>query len=288
VRHALVFGASGQIGRPLLDLLQAAGWRVTALSRESRSDEPGLHWLQGDFDRLSAFPRSVDLIFSCGPLDLFSHWYAKAGPDAARVVAFSSTSADVKAESVDLDERDIAQRLRMAEARVLDAAAARGAGATLLRPTLVYGAGRDRTLSRIAGLAQRWGRFVLPRKANGLRQPVHVDDLADAAFSASATPEAAGNTYALPGGETLPYREMVTRVLATLRPPPPLIELPGPLFALALKTAQSRGIATGLGQAAVERMRSDLVFDLEPARADFGYAPRAFSPEAGDFATARA
>jgi nucleoside-diphosphate-sugar epimerase len=283
VRHALVFGASGQIGRPLLDLLQAAGWRITALSRESRSDEPGLHWLQGEFAQLPALPRGVDAIFSCGPLDVFSHWYAKAAPDAGRVVAFSSTSADVKADSADVDERDVALRLRMAEARILDSARSRDAGATLLRPTLVYGAGRDLTLARIAGLAQRWGRFVLPRRANGLRQPVHVDDLADAAFRASATPATAGNTYALPGGETLPYREMVRRVLATLRPPPPLIELPGPLFALALKTAQSRGIATGLGQAAVDRMRSDLVFDIEPARRDFGYAPRPFHPQRGMF-----
>jgi nucleoside-diphosphate-sugar epimerase len=283
VRHALVFGASGQIGRPLLDLLQAAGWRITALSRESRSDEPGLHWLQGEFAQLPALPRGVDAIFSCGPLDVFSHWYAKAAPDAGRVVAFSSTSADVKADSADVDERDVALRLRMAEARILDSARSRDAGATLLRPTLVYGAGRDLTLARIAGLAQRWGRFVLPRRANGLRQPVHVDDLADAAFRASATPATAGNTYALPGGETLTYREMVTRVLATLLPPPPLIELPGPLFALALKTAQSRGIATGLGQAAVDRMRSDLVFDIEPARRDFGYAPRPFHPQRGMF-----
>ena len=283
MRHALVFGASGQVGRPLLDRLQAAGWRISALSREARSDEPGLHWLHGEFAHLPTLPRSVDAIFSCGPLDLFSHWYAKAAPDAARVIAFGSTSADVKADSADADERDVAQRLRMAEARVLDAARTRDAGATLLRPTLVYRAGRDRTLSRIAGLAQRWGRFVLPRKANGLRQPVHVEDLADAAFRASATPEVAGNTYALPGGETLTYREMVARVLATLQPPPPVIELPGPLFALALKTAQSRGIATGLGPAAVERMRSDLVFDIAPARDDFGYAPRPFRPEAGMF-----
>ncbi|PPT43957.1 nucleoside-diphosphate sugar epimerase, partial [Xanthomonas arboricola] len=43
--------------------------------------------------------------------------------------------------------------------------------ATVLRPTLVYGAGRDRTLTQIAGLAQRTGAFVLPANATGLRQP---------------------------------------------------------------------------------------------------------------------
>lgn len=283
MKHALVFGASGQVGVPLLARLQRDGWRITALSRTERNDEPGLHWLQGDFAHPPALPARADAVFSCGPLDLFSHWYAKSGIEAERVVAFGSTSAEVKSDSSDDAERDVARRLHMGEARVLDTASERGARATLLRPTLVYGAGRDHTLTRIAAMAQRWKRLVLPRRANGLRQPVHVDDLAKAAFDSAATDATAGNIYALPGGETLPYREMVLRVLATLQPKPPLLEVPGPVFAMLLKSAQARGIATGLGDAAVDRMRSDLVFDAAPAQRDFGYAPRPFRPARGMF-----
>ncbi len=283
MRHALVFGASGQIGEPLVRRMQSAGWRVTALTREDRNDEPGLEWLRGDFSLLPTLPRAVDAVVSCGPLDLFSHWYAKADTEAERVVAFSSTSAEVKSESADEAEREVAARLQRGEARVLDAARVRGASSTLLRPTLVYGAGRDHTLVRIAELARRWRRMVLPRRACGLRQPVHVVDLAAAAFAATQGTAFTHATYALGGGETLPYREMVARVLASLRPPLPLVEVPGPLFAFALKAAQSRGIATGLGTAAVERMRRDLVFDLTPAQRDLGYAPRPFRPSAEMF-----
>lgn len=283
MRHALVFGASGQIGEPLLRRLQGAGWRITALTRDDRNDEPGLHWLRGEFAHLPPLPRSVDAIVSCGPLDLFSHWYARTPLQAGRVVAFSSTSAEVKSASPDDAERDVAARLQRGEARVLDAARERGAAATLLRPTLVYGAGRDHTLTRIAAMAKRWGRMVLPRRANGLRQPVHVGDLASAAFAAVDAPVMVQGTYALGGGETLAYREMIARVLACLEPPPSLVELPGPVFELALKAAQSRGIATGLGREAVARMRRDLVFDLAPARRDLGYAPRPFRPMAAMF-----
>lgn len=283
MRHALVFGASGQIGRPLLTLLHGGGWRVTALSREERNDEPGLHWLRGDFTRLPALPARVDAIFSCGPLDHFSHWYARSTLDAGRVVAFGSTSAEVKAASPDGAERDVAQRLQMAEARVLDTAHDKREDATLLRPTLVYGVGRDHTLTRIAAMARRWNRLLLPRRAHGLRQPVHVDDLAAAAYGAALSRTAAGRTYALPGGEAVRYRDMVARVLATLQPPPPLLEVPAPVFALLLKAAQARGIGTGLGNAAVERMRTDLVFDADPARRDFGFAPRPFDPVRGMF-----
>ena len=279
MKTALVFGASGQIGLPLLDRLGDAGWRVHAVSRQARSDTPGRHWLQGDFAHVPVLPRDVDAIFSCGPLDLFARWYAASDIAAPRVVAFGSTSATSKHASEDDGERDVARRLLGAEAAVFEASEQRGAGATMLRPTLVYGAGRDATLTRIAGMARRWGRFVLPRRADGLRQPVHVQDLADAAFAANVSPVAQGRSYDLPGGETLAYRDMVRRVLACLDPPLPLLELPMPLFRAAVAAAQARGVARELTPAAVARMREDLAFDAAPARRDFGYAPRAFRPE---------
>ncbi|HEY0661375.1 MAG TPA: nucleoside-diphosphate sugar epimerase [Lysobacter sp.] len=283
MKHALVFGGSGQIGRPLLGLLHRAGWRVTALSRQEQHDRPGLYWLRGDFSALPSLPVQVDAIFSCGPLDAFAHWYRETRIEAERVIAFGSTSVEVKRGSADAHERDLAQRLRLGEQGVFESAAARAAAATLLRPTLVYGAGRDATLTRIAQLARRWGRFPLPSGANGLRQPVHVGDLAAAAFAAATSRAAQGKTYALPGGEMLPYREMVARVLAVLEPPPRLMELPSPLFNLALLAAKISGRGAGLGEAAVRRMRSDLVFDATPAQRDFGYAPREFNPKAEMF-----
>lgn len=286
MKTALVFGASGQIGAPLVERLNDAGWRVFAVSRQARSDSPGRHWLRGDLEHVHGLPDSVDAIYSCGPLDLFARWHARAQVRAPRVVAFGSTSATTKHGSEDDDERDIARRLLGAEAALFAQSEVQGAAATMLRPTLVYGAGRDATLTRITRLARRWGRFVLPRRCDGLRQPVHVQDLANAAFAAAAASATHGRSYDLPGGETLAYREMVGRVLACLEPPLALHELPMPMFQLALKAAQARGIASDLTLAAVERMRQDLAFDDAPAKRDFGYVARAFKPEARMFESA--
>jgi len=283
MRRALVFGGSGQIGRPLIERLRAGGWQVVALSRQVQVDADGLQWLRGDFDRMPGLPARFDAIVSCGPLDRFGRWYAQSSVAAARVVAFGSTSLATKQVSADPYERDLVRRLQGGEQAVFAAAGAAGAAATLLRPTLVYGVGRDASLSRIAGLARRWRRFPLPRGATGLRQPVHVDDLAGAAVACLDKAACHGMAYALPGGETLAYREMVARVLACLQPPARLVELPEPVFALVLRTAQMTGRARGLGAAAVGRMREDLVFDAGPAARDFGYAPRLFRPEAGMF-----
>lgn len=283
MKTALVFGASGQIGAPLLERLNDAGWRVYAVSRRPHSDAPGRHWLRGGFDGVRGVPDNVDAIFSCGPLDLFARWHAVAEIRCPRIVAFGSTSAATKHGSDDDHERELARRLLGAEAALFETSERRGASATMLRPTLVYGAGRDATLTRIAGMAQRWGRFVLPRRSDGLRQPVHVHDLANAAFAACIAPATYGRSYDLPGGETLAYREMVRRVLACLQPAPALHELPMPLFRLVVKAAQARGYARDLTDAAVARMREDMLFNLEPAQRDFGYAPRAFKPDARMF-----
>ncbi|MGH8083927.1 MAG: NAD-dependent epimerase/dehydratase family protein [Lysobacter sp.] len=278
-----MFGGSGQIGQPLIDRLRAAGWRVTAMSRRAQVDDEGLHWLHGDFDAMPDLPAAFDAIISCGPLDRFGRWYAQADVTAPRVVAFGSTSIETKQVSADGSERDLVRRLGEGEANVFETARSRNAAATLLRPTLVYGAGRDASLTRIAQLARRWHRFPLPRGADGLRQPVHVDDLADAVLACLEQPASFGRAYAVPGGETLPYREMVARVLSTLQPPARLLELPPALFRTVLRIAQASGRARELGEAAVARMHDDLVFDVKPAQADFGYAPRRFQPRAEMF-----
>ncbi|WP_372016193.1 SDR family oxidoreductase [Pseudoxanthomonas sp. 10H] len=280
--RALLFGASGQIGRRVLERLLASGWQVVALSRDAQPARDGVAWRTGALPDAAGDGRGFDAILSCGPLDLFSQWYARTDSGRSRVVAFGSTSVHVKGASPDAAERDVAARLREAEGRVEQAAAARGAQATLLRPTLVYGAGSDRNLTRIAALAARHGVFVLPHDARGLRQPVHVDDLAAAAVAALGRQGDGMRAYDLPGGETLDYRDMVARVLGALRPPARLLVLPGPLFAVAAAMARRLRLHDA-GPAVLARMRADLAFDDGPARRDLGYAPRPFHPAAAMF-----
>ncbi len=283
MRDALVFGGSGQIGSALLARLRASGWRATAVSRQQQgrqqgAGDNGIRWLIGELDAPPALPSRVDAIFSCGPLDGFARWYPTAPIEAARVVAFGSTSVETKESSDDAFERDLAARLATAEHALFEHAGDCGAALTVLRPTLVYGVGRDANLTRIAELARRWGRFPLPHGATGLREPVHVHDLADAALSCVDQSASHGRAYAVPGGERLSYRDMVARVVACLEPPAKLLLMPGPMFNLALALARISGRAGGLGDAAVARMRQDLVFDVAPAHRDFGYQPRRFQP----------
>lgn len=270
MNNCLVFGASGAIGRFLVTRLLDDNDRVFAVSRRAQTDaRANLRWIEGSLESDFALPDSIDAIFSCGPLDAFARWYERVPAGAARVVAIGSMSADSKRESIDASEREVASRLAEAEDRVLRVAASRGAAATLLRPTLVYGAGRDRSLAPIARFARRWRVFPRIVGARGLRQPVHADDLALACIAVASSPRTAGRHYEVGGGERLSFPAMIERTCRSLDVR--CVAVPVPLFALRAFAPHS---------AAVARLARDLVADNGDAARDFGWAPRPFAPDA--------
>ncbi|MEI7036589.1 NAD(P)-dependent oxidoreductase [Fulvimonas yonginensis] len=267
----LVFGASSQIGHFLLPRLQARGEPVLALSRTPRVGAPGLTWLAGHLpDAVPAVPE-VRAIVSFGPLRAFAQWLAAATP-AGRpcIVATSSMSVESKAASVVPAERAIAEELRQGEAELAAACARLGCAWTVLRPTLIYGAGRDRSLSPVARRAMRLR--VFPRPAGrGLRQPVHADDIAQAVLAALERP--AHRVLPIGGGERLRASEMFARVQRSL----PVATLPLPLPAWMLRLARH---AVPRLRGPLARLETDLIADNAELEDLLGVHPRPFHPDA--------
>ena len=94
------------------------------------------------------------------------------------MVAFSSSSVLSKADSNDRSERRLMRSLAAGEEALVAACSERGISLLLLRPTMIYGCGMDRNVSRLAAMARRHGVIPLAGAASGLRQPVHAEDLA--------------------------------------------------------------------------------------------------------------
>lgn len=287
-RRVLVLGARSPVARFLLPRLRQTGWEVHAASRRSPSgDDSGLHWHTFDLFSDPGPDLAAEALISLGPLDGAAAWFARSAMCPARIVAFSSTSAATKQTSIDARERALAQRLRVAEQALLTLGRARGAEVTLLRPTLIYGGG-DRNLSRVAELAQRWRvlPLPLPRNATGLRQPVHAEDLAQAALTALTRQALPAASYDLPGGETLSYREMVQRVLACLQPPARVFTVPEWPLRIALNLAHRVGMLQDAGEAMLQRLAQDLVFDASAAQHDLDFRARDFRPSREMFVAA--
>lgn len=269
----LVFGGSSQIGHYLLPLLSNRDEPVVALSRSTRAPAQGVRWLAGHLPDAVPVVEDISAIFCFGPLQSFASWLQQAQlPHAPRVVAISSMSAESKRASEVPTERDLSQLIRDSEAALAQACERHGSEWTVLRPTLVYGAGLDKSLTPIAHRAMRTRVFPLPQ-GHGLRQPVHAQDLACAALAALDKVEAAGKVLAIGGGERLPVREMFARVRRSL----PVDTVPLPLPAWLLWLGRHN---VGKLRGPLSRLETDLVADNTEMTRLLGVQPRPFRPDA--------
>lgn len=278
-----VLGASGLVGPCALTDLQARGVKVFAYSRARQADQSGQDVWRKTQDLLSGSPVATPLWLSLAPIWVLPEYFqAIEASGAKRVVALSSTSRFTKLGAGDEADQITARRLVDGE-RALQAWA-EGAGIewVVLRPTLIYGFGRDRNVGAVASFIRRFGFFPLLGKAEGLRQPLHAADLASVAVAALDAPEAANSAYNLSGGETIPYRVMVERIFDACGRPRrrPSMPLWAFRYAVALLRVVRPGAPVSIGMA--ERMNVDMVFDHGAASRDLGFAPRPFVLNADD------
>jgi nucleoside-diphosphate-sugar epimerase len=254
-----------------------------AVSRHpADASSPDARWFRIDVTREPAGLPPAPAAIHLAPLWLLPPLLDRLAPGGLRrLIAFGSTSRFTKERSPDPRERDVARRLAEAEDAVGDGCRRHGIAWTIFRPTLIYGGGRDRSLAAIAEWARRLGFVAVAGRGNGLRQPVHADDLAAACVQALGPEATHGRAYDLGGGSVLSYRrvvEAVCRAAGGAR----VLGIPPALLRAAFRAAS---LLPRYGQATaamVDRMEDDLAFDNTPAQRDFGYAPRGFAYPDGE------
>ena len=270
-----VLGASSLVGECLLPMLRDAEWRVVAFSRHP-SPQPSPRRGEG-----------VTPYWICvAPIWVLPDYFALIeAAGARRVVVLSSTSRFTKVGSGDTAEQATAAKLIDGETRLQAWAESRGIEWVILRPTLIYGIGRDKNISEIARFIRRFGFFPVLGEAKGLRQPIHAEDVAGACLAALQGSDVRSRSYNISGGETLTYREMVARVFTALGRRPRLLTVPLWAFRLAVTTLRCLPRYRQWSAAMAERMNSDLVFDPADAVRDLGFKPRGFALAAEDLPT---
>jgi len=275
-----LLGASSLVGECVIRRLSRNGRHIVAFSRQPSAGTPetGVTWLQLTLSLplFSEFSHVKDWL-CVAPIWVLPQYFEMIEAfGARRVVALSSTSLFIKEDSSDYGERHVAHRLAEGESALRAWAEARGIVWVILRPTLIYGLGRDKNLAEIIRFVRRWRFFPILGQADGLRQPVHAEDVAAACVSALTRPAAANRAYNLSGGETLSYREMVGRIFGAIGKSPRLVTIPRWLFRLAVTTVNLMPRYRHWTMEMAERMNRDLVFDHAEAARDLGYSPGLF------------
>ncbi|WP_431064151.1 SDR family oxidoreductase [Methylotuvimicrobium sp.] len=277
-----VVGASSQIGLALLPRLASAGYVAYRIGREDRSAAEGITTYIFEESTCSFVPRLdfVDTVISLAPLPSIEVVVKMAQSlGARRFIAFGSTARFSKRGSTSAIEQDFVAQQERAENLFSMECEATGIGWTLFRPTMIYGADADQNVSFIKTMIRKFGFFPIPIGANGLRQPVHVDDLADACVAALKSNKTINRAYNLGGGEVLGFPELVKRIFQGEGRTPVLIPIPLAPFSLLIALAKKFPESAFVRQEMVERMFQDLTADNQAAIDDFGYAPKPFCLE---------
>ena len=283
ITSLIVSGATSQIGFFLLPRLTQAGFHIHALSRtdpgSSKRVNPLVTWHQTEISDgwKGSKIQDVSQFIHLAPVWLLPDVIDElSSMGIQRIVAVSSTSRFTKITSKNLQEQGIAKKLVTAEERVIEKCGQYMIPWTLLRPTLIYGAGMDENVTVIARFIKRFGFFPLVGEGKGCRQPVHADDIATACEKVMNDPITFNRAYNLSGGQTITFRKMVEAIFMALNKKPRIVIIPlmlaSPLTALAAYTQAYRHITREM----IERVNQDLCFDSSDARRDFGYSPRGF------------
>lgn len=286
-----LWGGSGAVGRFVLPLLARAGGAVVAFSRHPNVasappfETPHVAWQCADLrsQDLRVDAQDEAILVCAGPLDQFVAFLARiALPAGSRVLALSSLSARWKADSANIADARLAARLLDSEAQLLSTCRQRNVAVCILRCGLIYGAGVDRTLTPLRRIAARWRVLPWPGGAQGIRQPVHAADIANALIHAVLAEAPMQGLFELPGPEPLTWPAMLRRTLESLDEPAKLLLVPDFALDRLLRALVRLGEPWASRLSMLQRIYQDQVCPTDDWR-QFGLAPRAFKPTKSDF-----
>ncbi len=281
----LLTGAMGQVGLTILRHLKAYDVSTYAMFHAVIPDffAPNIHWIQGDIKKhfFSSLPEKVETVIHTPAI-----WHLPAMLPFLRergvkqIVAFSSTSIEGKSETRNSYEKELVNKFMQAEKELTDFCNLHAIKLVIMRPTLIYGSGLDKNVTSIVNLIKKIGFFPISMPGLGMRQPVHIEDLAHATMMAITSEFGMSSVYNLPGKTILPYKDMVNRLASLIGKPRRALRVP---FLAELMNAVS--VITGrneLNGEIANRMNRDLIFNAKKAEEELGYDPLPFLPRGRD------
>ncbi len=305
---ALVTGASGYIGRRLVNALLRQGVGVRALARDAArikalwptaaveavsADLAKPQTLAGVCDGArTVFHLANDADEAAATADPADAGGAPAGTrmllaEAVRsgvkqFVFMSSVKAMGEGGQACLTETSPAlpvssygRAKQAAERLVFEAGLRHGLHVCILRLPLVYG-GDDRkgNLPRMIAAIDR-GRFPPLPEANNKRSMVHVDDVVRAALLAAERPQANGQLYLVTDGRDYSTREIYLAICSALGKPPPRWVLPLAGLRAAARLGDAIGFITRRGfplnSETVEKLTGSAWYSSEKIRRELDF-----------------
>lgn len=282
----LVFGATGAIGRRLVDLLLERGHTVRALARRpERAELPGaVEVVRGDVltgdgleEALAGVRCAIYLVHSMGRGSGSSEDFAERDRQAAERVGAAAAAAGIERivylgglESEDAESEHLRSRREVAE--IL---ARHVPGTVHARAAMVIGSD-SASFVMLETLVRRLPAMICPRWVDTRTQPIAMDDVVKALADLADHPDPPAEVQ-LGGAEVLTYLEMMERMARALGRRPPLV-VRVPVLTPRLSSywvTLITPVELGLVQPLVDGLSAEMVV-TEPPPAGINDAPMGF------------
>jgi nucleoside-diphosphate-sugar epimerase len=248
----LVIGATGYVGRTIVDLYREGGAEVTGTSRRGGTFDPIADGV--DLDRLLE-RKNFDQVVLTPQLTAPGVDWLIDRVDGPRWVVLSSAQ---------LASTTPAPGTSLALARE-ETALARGA--TVLRPTMIFGRAGDANVSRMIRMQQRWRVTIQIGDGCQLVQPLHVDDLV--ALLMDHRRQARPGVFGVGGNDRVPIRELVDMVRDLLALRLPVVRVPRQILHLVARLGMP-----GVRPDQVRRLQENKIVDTAATCETFGWDPK--------------
>jgi nucleoside-diphosphate-sugar epimerase len=272
----LLTGATGFTGSRLLALMGDQGMDVRCLVRSAArgvelpaGTETAIGDI-GDGDSMLAALHGCDALVNTASIG-FGH-----GPALVRATVASGVKRALFVSTTAIFTT-LNARTKSVRREAEEAIMASALDWTILRPTMIYGSGRDRNMCRLVRLLARTPVMPVIGSGRNLQQPVYVDDVAHAAILSLGNQTAVRQAYNIAGAAPLTFNEVIDTIAGLLGRRVFKLRIPVAPVVGTLRLAERAGLRLPVKSEQLLRLNEDKAFDIGAAVRDLGYAPLSFA-----------
>ena len=272
----LVTGGMGYVGQFLLRELAQQRLTVRCLIRSGKPkgklrqlEQWGMEWVEGDLLDETTRRRALEgarVVIHLAHIRYASVLLADIHNEIERIILMSSLWRFSRVPSASVDEVVESEAVVEASDKPW----------VLLRPSMIYGPGNDRNISRLRNHLHRWRWIPIFGGGHTIHQPVYVEDVVGATITAVDQPDIEHRSYALAGGEVLTYRDLLHTLGHSIGVSPLIVPLPARPLAYILNVLRNRGFRLPVDSEQIMRLQEDKQYDITDARRDLGFSPSNF------------
>lgn len=278
----LITGSTSQLGEVLVKKLIEKNEKIRCFVRETSNVQNLKHenveFVYGDFKdnkSIAEAVKNIDYLIHIGGIwhgETFLKALDSQSNSVKKAVFVGSTSRFQKVNSNDPKEIGLVRDMTKAEAYINGSKQK----TIIIRPTMLYGIDKDKNIYTLIKFMNKYRFFPIIGAGTGFKQPVHVNDVADAIILSMYKENLCKNEYNIPGASPIEYNQIIKLIKNNLNKRIFVIHVPAALARFGFHLYKIIKPKTFINVEMINRVNKSYTFDYDEAQKDFDYKPMSF------------